>query len=110
MTAQEIAEYQKILLDVREIEKKIQDYFVVLSQNESIQYDRCSDFGERGISIFIPFDNVNLSAFRTDQVEKIKSDLAIFHDLRNKQRRLELLVHSQKSTNAINKLGTQGIE
>lgn len=110
MTAQEIAEYQKILLDVRAIEKKLQDYFVILSQSESVQYDRCSDFGERGVSIFIPYDNINLSAFREDRVNQIKSDLAAFRELRNKQRKLELLVDAQKNTNRINNLGTQGIE
>lgn len=108
MDTTEISQYQRILMEIKEAEKKLQDFFILMARNQSIQYDRCSDYGERGVSLFIPFDALNGEAFALDKIEELKRNLSSYKLLRDKQRKLELKVDSLRSINRINAGNTSG--
>jgi len=107
MTSDQIAEYQRLIIEITAIEKEIESYFNILTRNELVQYDRTSDFGERGVNLVLPFDHINPMAFSNERIEKIKQDLVTYRNLRIRQRKFELDIDALKTIRRSNKNGMQ---
>lgn len=97
MNVEDIAEYQKVRIDISKIEHELEDMFLSIGRSEDITVDRCHDFGQRGMTLTISFDEVNIQAFNEENVKKLLGKLIEHKSLRKMQRQLERKVEIDRT-------------
>ena len=89
MLTEKLANYHSTVIQVKQIENKIQDFFNLLATRENPRFDLCSDYGERAIQILIPFDEINMGFLNEDKIKEITDLVSKHRDLRKNQKKLE---------------------
>lgn len=69
------------------IENELQRLLMQISRRKKIDFERTSDYGQRGFVMQITFDEINTEAF--DNVDKIKELWKRFVELRKIQKQTE---------------------
>lgn len=87
-----LAEYQSLMFEIKNIEKKLQNTIQFMFKSETNDQFRCRDYSERGIHIFIPFDEINPNYFKDEKLENFINDLKLYFISRNKQKKLEVQI------------------
>jgi len=103
VNVENIAEYQNIRIELNGIEKEIENLFRMLEKKQRIDFDRCSDYGERGFVLHLFFDQINIQALKEENIEKLKILLIKYDNLRTLQSRAEEKMNIDKSIEKSNK-------
>jgi len=90
MDTQKLATYQNYRIELANIEKTIEERFKVLEKKQIIETDRPMDYGSRGFSLIMYFDEINIMALSPENIEGIKQLLIKYGKIRKQQSTLEL--------------------
>lgn len=91
------ADFYKVRQDVDSTEKRIQEKFKLMEKTQKINFERCSDHGQRMFVLNIYFDEINIQAFEQSNIDEIKLLLVRYSELRAKQKNIETEIFAQKA-------------
>lgn len=97
MNSEVIAEYEKLKIEVDQIEKKIEAKFKLLETSQKVMFDRNIDYGKRCFVLTLFFDEINIDVLTDDVTKEMREMLAQHFKLRERQRKIELEVYTQKA-------------
>jgi len=90
MDTQKIAEYQNLKIDLLHTEKEIEERIRLLEKKQVIDTNNPMDYGVKGFSMLLYFDEINIMALSDKNIEKIKQLLTKYQKIRKQQSILEL--------------------
>lgn len=72
-----------------QVEGELEKIVNTINKKHKIDYDRPNDYGHRGFTLNITFDQFNIETFSTKNIEKIKELYTEYLQLRKKVKPLE---------------------